>query len=208
MKIRYLGHSCFELLTNSGVRILTDPYRGVGYELPEGVQADIVTVSHGHFDHSYTQGVQAKTVLTTTEKQTLFGVEIEGIESYHDDAKGTLRGKNILYKITADGLTLCHMGDIGEPCSKALLAKIGKVDILFAPVGGNYTVDAVGAKAYIEGICPKAVVPMHYRPADGSLDIAGIQPFLRLFPEAVRLPEGEMEVDTATQGIYYMERVK
>ncbi len=207
MKIRYFGHSCFEIVTQKGVRILTDPYQGVGYALPCGLQADIVTVSHGHFDHSYTQGVAANRIVTALGKQASLGVDVEGIDSAHDEKGGALRGRNTIYKIQADGLTLCHMGDIGESCSVELLAKIGKVDILFLPVGGNYTVDAQGARAYIEGIRPKAVIPMHYKPADGSLDIAGIQPFLRLFPQAIHLPKGELDADENTNGIYYMERV-
>lgn len=52
MKIQYLGHSCFKLTESTGTTIVTDPYKGIGYDLPKGLTADAVTVSHGHFDHN------------------------------------------------------------------------------------------------------------------------------------------------------------
>ena len=52
MKITYLGHSCFSFESESGVKLITDPYTRVGYELPQGLTADVVLTSHGHFDHN------------------------------------------------------------------------------------------------------------------------------------------------------------
>lgn len=45
MKIEYLGHSCFRLQNERGIRIITDPYTRVGYELPDGLEAELVTTS-------------------------------------------------------------------------------------------------------------------------------------------------------------------
>ena len=59
MKIEYLGHSCFLMTTQLGTKLLTDPYTGIGYELPEQ-EADIVTCSHSHFDHAYLAAVRGK----------------------------------------------------------------------------------------------------------------------------------------------------
>ncbi len=208
MKVRYLGHSCFEFTAKDGSVLLTDPYTGVGYELPKGLTADIVTVSHGHFDHAYTQGVRASVIVKKKDEVAFGGIKIEGIESNHDDKQGALRGKNTIYKIRIDGLTVCHMGDIGEPCSSVLVEKIGEVDVLMLPVGGTYTVDGAGAMEYVKKIRPRVLLPMHYKPQDGSLDIAGIQPFLTLCKEYTRVADGEMEIDEHTDGIFYMERVK
>ena len=210
MKIRYLGHSCFEITGRNGVKLITDPYTKVGYELPQGLSADVLTLSHAHFDHSFMQAVKSKVVLAEAKVYHLDGVEIVGVESYHDPKKGALRGKNIIYKITIDGVTFCHMGDIGEACSKELVEKIGKVDVLLIPVGGTYTVDAFGAKEYIDKICPKAVIPMHYKPQDGALDIMGIQPFLDLYKDEPiqKIVGGVIQIDENTSGIIYMERVK
>ena len=53
MDIKWLGHSCFVLTSNSGVRLLMDPCDPqVGYSL-EPVEVDGVTCSHDHYDHNY-----------------------------------------------------------------------------------------------------------------------------------------------------------
>ncbi len=210
MKIRYLGHSCYEITANSGVKIITDPYTGVGYELPSGLTSDILTVSHGHFDHAYTQAVAAKRIFDKSGEYSVEDIRIRGVDCFHDPEQGALRGKNVIFVMEVDGITLCHMGDIGEECSSALVEKIGKVDVLLVPVGGTYTVDAVGAKRYVDEIAPKVVIPMHYRPADGSLDITDAKPFLSLFAKEniTCVYEGEALLDEATKGIIYMERVK
>ena len=77
MKIKYLGHSCFMIETSDGVSILTDPYKGVGYELPENLQADITLISHAHFDHNNIDAVKSKFVLQTAGKYELFGLKIK-----------------------------------------------------------------------------------------------------------------------------------
>ena len=56
MKIEYFGHSCFLMRSEGGVRFLTDPYTGVGYDMPRA-EAEYVTCSHGHFDHTFVEGV-------------------------------------------------------------------------------------------------------------------------------------------------------
>ena len=109
-----------------------------------------------------------------------------------------------------DDMTLCHMGDIGEECTQASVDRIGKVDVLLIPVGGTYTIDPIGAKKYIDAIAPKVVIPMHYKPQDGALDILGIQSFLQLYTkEEIRtVIDGVISIDASTSGIVYMERVK
>lgn len=181
MKIRYYGHSCFRLVTENGTSVVTDPYRNVGYELPIGIAADVVTVSHGHYDHDYTDGVAAKAILKEVATYIYDDVRFETIDTYHDGEHGRLRGKNSLFKIYADGFTLCHLGDLGEPPSRALLEKIGRADVLFVPIGGTYTIDAEQARSYMAAIAPKITIPMHFRPQDGTLDIETAQPFLDLF---------------------------
>jgi L-ascorbate metabolism protein UlaG (beta-lactamase superfamily) len=210
MKIRYLGHACFEVTSQSGVKVITDPYTKVGYELPKGLTADILTISHGHFDHNFTQAIDANHLVNKEGEYSIEGVEIRGVLSYHDAHMGALRGENVIYIVKMDGVTLCHMGDIGEECSEELAEEIGKIDVLFIPVGGTYTVDALGAKKHIERLQPKVVIPMHYKPEDGALDIADAQSFLNLYPteKVIYIDNGVVELDEKTKGIIYMKRVK
>lgn len=212
MKITYLGHACFQLTSSNGVTIITDPYTRVGYELPQGLSADIVTTSHGHFDHNYLSAVDTKHVISQIGAYAFEGVKIVGFETFHDNACGTLRGKNIVFTIEMDGLKICHLGDLGEDYREDIARKISDVDILLIPIGGTYTIDAMQAKKYVEGCKPRAVIPMHYRPTDGCLDITDSTPFLELFaPDKVqKILDGCLDVQVKELDnlplIMYIER--
>ena len=213
MTIKYFGHSCFEWTTQDGTKIVTDPFTKVGYELPKGIVADIVTLSHAHFDHNYLDGLGGYgEVLKNAGERILNGIRFIGIDTWHDPQEGKLRGKNVVFKATADGMTLCHLGDLGESCSQSLVDKIGKIDVLFLPIGGTYTLDHEQAFEYVERLAPKIVIPMHYRPKDGVLDIQDATPFLNLCEEKeVVYVAGETEITVedlqkARKKIIYMER--
>ena len=210
MKIEYYGHSCFLLTAKNGLRFVTDPFTGVGYEM-EKVRADYILCSHGHFDHAYFAGVQgAESIFSAAGEWNVDGMKIRGIATYHDDAKGAKRGGNIVYCFEEDNTVFCHMGDIGQPCSAELVSKIGKADLLCVPVGGTYTVDAAGALAYVQALNPKKVFPMHYRTRECTLDIAPLSEFLRLVEEKMQVRcaysyDTEREDDTKEE-IIVLER--
>ena len=198
MEIVYCGHSCFLLKTEAGTRIVTDPYTGVGYEMTP-VAADYVTCSHFHFDHGYTEGVRgAREVIAGAGEFVRGDVKIEGFAAFHDDVGGKKRGADTVYVSEADGLRVCHMGDIGEPCTPALAEKLGKIDVLLVPVGGTYTVDAKGALEYIGAIAPQVAVPMHYRSRGCTLDIDPVDVFVR---EAEKTREVVFAHGSSLQGV-------
>ena len=213
MKIRYLGHSCFQLINDAGTVLITDPYQGVGYEMPKKTSADIVTVSHDHFDHNYLAGVGGSPEWVQGEGiGECNNVQLEEIKTWHDPLEGKLRGKNTVYKITMDGITFCHMGDIGEACTENIVKKIGKVDVLLLPIGGTYTIDAEQAKDYIDMLAPEIAIPMHYRPGDGKLDIDGADKFLLQYSEEeIMRVVGEVSlskeyIENSIYKIIFMER--
>ncbi len=184
MKIQYLGHSCFKLTESTGTTVVVDPYKGIGYELPKGLTADAVTVSHGHYDHNNVSAIGGSPKRIDREGfYELPGVEITGVESYHDDEGGAARGKNVIFKFRMDGLEICHLGDIGEKCSSELLELLLPVNILLIPVGGNYTIDAELAKEYVDRIMPEIVIPMHYKTRNSNVDIEKAQSFLDMFDD-------------------------
>ena len=163
MKIRYLGHSCFMLTESTGTTIVTDPYGAIGYKMPS-VKADAVTVSHGHYDHNNVGAVKGSPVIFDEEgTYEIGGVDVTAIKSYHDDENGERRGDNLIFKFRMDGLEICHLGDLGEECSSALIEMLLPVHVLLIPVGGNYTIDAEQAKEYVDRIMPAIVIPMHYK---------------------------------------------
>ncbi len=180
MKIEYFGHSCVRLTVEDGTRILIDPYDGIGYPMPR-LRAEIVLCTHGHFDHHYLEGVEgAREVIEKVGSYDRGPVHIEGIAAFHDDVGGAKRGRDIVFVIEDGSARVCHMGDIGELPRADLLRAIGKVDLLFVPVGGTYTVDAEGALAYIEAVRPRVAMAIHYSCSGCSLDIAGIESLCKL----------------------------
>ena len=179
MQIRWHGHACFEI-TND-ITIVTDPHDGKSIGLPTpSVKGDIILVSHDHYDHNSVKTVEKEGSIVVRDlgKKTIRGIEIEGIESFHDEERGAKRGKNIIFKFKVDGITFCHLGDLGHVPDEELLEKIGKVDVLFIPVGGTFTIDADSAWETANLIDPKIIVPMHYKIQGLSLPISDVDPFL------------------------------
>lgn len=197
MKIEYLGHSCFKLTESTGTSIVCDPYdKSVGYGALR-VDADAVTVSHGHFDHNCVKAVGGKPIVIDSEcSRELDGVEINAIKSFHDTSRGKKRGENLIFKYRMDGIDVCHLGDLGENCSAELIDLLLPVNVLLIPVGGNYTIDAEMAKEYVDRIMPDIVIPMHYREKGCKIDIDKVDDFLDMFDEEQieDLDESELEL--------------
>ena len=179
LQIRWHGHSCFEI-TNE-VTVVTDPHDGRSIGIPApNVKGDIILVSHDHYDHNSVKSVDKEDskVVTDERKRTISGIQIEGVPTFHDEVRGTKRGKNIVYKFTIDGINFCHLGDLGHDLDKESINNIGQIDILFIPIGGTFTIDANQAWNIINKVKPKIVIPMHYKIGGLSLPIAGIDQFL------------------------------
>lgn len=195
MKIEYLGHSCFKLTESTGTSVICDPYdEAVGYDLPE-MSADAVTVSHHHYDHDAVKSVKGSPVIIDKEcSYDLPGVEINAIKSFHDGEEGKLRGGNLIFKFRMDGIDVCHLGDLGEECSSALIDELLPVNVLLIPVGGTYTIDAEMAKEYVDRIMPEVVIPMHYRDKGCKLDIDKVDAFLNLFDDVEEADESSIEL--------------
>ncbi len=179
LQIRWHGHSCFEL-TND-ITLVTDPHDGKSIGLPPpSVTGDIILVSHDHFDHNSVKTVEKEDskIVTDERKRTIYNVQINGYPSYHDESHGEKRGKNVIYKFTYDGITFCHLGDLGHELDEKTIHQIGDVDILFIPIGGTYTIDADKAWNVVKKINPKITIPMHFKLEGLSLPISSIDPFL------------------------------
>ncbi len=186
MKIQYLGHSCFRIISSYGTAIICDPYKAemIGFSMPR-VSCDIVTISHHHDDHDCIAEVAGNPAIL--EKEVYLAaddVAIESMKCWHDDKHGKLRGENYVFCFSVDGLKVVHMGDVGE-LNEELAARLYGCDVLLIPVGGVYTIDAKGAKWYIDRIQPKIVLPMHYKSAQHKLQIDPLEKFTNLFDQSV-----------------------
>lgn len=184
MQITWLGQSSFkiEAKTTLGntVTIITDPYNdSVGLKMPRS-KADIVTVSHGHFDHNNLEAVKGEPfIIQNPGEYETKGVFIYGVETYHDDKKGAERGPSTVYRIDVEDLTLAHLGDLGHTLENGQLELLEGVDILMIPVGGVYTIDAKKAMDVISQIEPRIVLPMHYKIPGIKVNFDGIDKFCK-----------------------------
>jgi L-ascorbate metabolism protein UlaG (beta-lactamase superfamily) len=165
VKIKWLGHACFLITSEKGLKIITDPYKSgdpINYgEINES--ADVVLVSHEHFDHSNTAAIKGTPVVIKTPGiSEVKGINFKGIPAFHDETGGSKRGKNTIFVFEMDGIRICHLGDLGHNLSDKEIADIGKIDVVFIPIGGLYTIDCVVATEVISKLSPKITIPMHY----------------------------------------------
>ena len=180
MKIKWLGHASFLITSDSGMKIITDPYipdERLHYgEINES--ADAVTVSHDHFDHGNVAAVKGAPQAVKGDAE-IKGIKFRGIATSHDASGGKERGSNTIICFEVDGVKVCHLGDLGHELTTEQAAQAGAVDVLLLPVGGLYTIDATVASKVTEQLKPKVVIPMHFRNSKCDFPIAGVDEFLR-----------------------------
>jgi len=182
MTLTWYGHSCFKIVGSGGqITVITDPFdKSVGLTPPRG-NADIVTISHGHFDHNNIKALSGQPfVVDSPGEYEIKGVKITGCQSFHDNKQGEERGTNTIYLIEVDKIKICHLGDLGQDSlNDSQLEAIGAADILLAPVGGDKTIDAGKAVKIAEQIEPAIIIPMHYHLPNLKFKLAKVDDFLK-----------------------------
>jgi L-ascorbate metabolism protein UlaG (beta-lactamase superfamily) len=192
MRIRWYGQSAF--LISAERTVFVDPFgdmqrlaeRGMQFDYPpiEGVETDLLLVTHEHGDHNGIDVVGGSPQILRSTAGTFDSPlgEVIAVASEHDDAAGTKRGPNTIFRFALGGLRLCHFGDFGQAALRVEQQRaIGEVDLLFLPVGGGATVGGEPAAAIVRALRPRLVVPMHYRtdavnfldPPDAFFDALG-----------------------------------
>ena len=165
MLIRHIGHAEFLIETESGVRIITDPYdASCGYPLKE-TAADVALVSHHHHDHDAVENLKGEPRIIDTAGVFTpeADVRITAVRGFHDDAGGSKRGETLLFLIETEGLKIAHLGDLGCMLNSEQLEILKKPDVLMIPVGGLYTIDAKQAKETAAQLGARIILPMHFR---------------------------------------------
>lgn len=185
MHVRWYGQSAFALVAGDN-SVFIDPFgdmesaraRGMAWTYPAiaDATADLLLVTHEHGDHNAIQmvsGVKQTIRSSAGTFDTPIG-RVVGIASEHDSVAGTQRGANVIFVFETGGIRACHMGDFGQAELRAEQQEaIGKIDMLFVPVGGMATIDGRAAAELVEQLDPSWVVPMHYRtPAISFLETA------------------------------------
>ena len=180
MNIIWYGHSCFKIQSKDLV-LVTDPFdKSVGLR-PPSCRADIVTVSHQHYDHNNTAVIKDNPfIIDGPGEYEIKGVAIWGVSSFHDNCQGAERGTNTIFVIEIEGIRICHLGDLGQDSLvNGQLEKIGAVDILMIPVGGVFTIGWGKANGVISQIEPRIIIPMHYKIPGLNLKIDTLDKFVQ-----------------------------
>jgi len=140
------------------------------------VVPDVVTVSHEHVDHNQVDKVAGKPLVLrglveggrdfARIDQTVRGVRVFAVPTFHDEQQGGQRGKNAVFVFEFDGLRVAHLGDLGQPLSEAQVKQIGPVDVIMIPVGGKFTIFGAEADQVVAQLRPRLlVIPMHFKTA-------------------------------------------
>jgi L-ascorbate metabolism protein UlaG (beta-lactamase superfamily) len=180
--IEFLGHATFKIRGSS--LVYTDPYKIGG-----GQPADLILITHSHFDHCSPEDVRKIAGQNTTivasrdcaeslrglagrfvglspcEKVEVRGVSVEAVPAYNIDKSFHPKASNWNgYVFVLDGTRYYHPGDTDKIPEMNDL----RVDVAFLPVGGTYTMDFREAAAVVSILDPKAAIPMHYGEVIGS----------------------------------------
>jgi L-ascorbate metabolism protein UlaG (beta-lactamase superfamily) len=206
MKLRWYGQSAF-LLSGEQRRVFIDPF-AIAADSPlagrwpfppiEGVEADLLLVTHDHRDHNGVAAIGGDPVVLDKPGTHSSPVgDVVGIASEHDAVAGTQRGPNTIFRFALDGTTVAHFGDFGQPALRPeQRGALGDVDVLILPIGGGPTIAPDAAVALVREVQPALVVAMHYRtpggldfldPPDAFLDAMGAR--------VARLETSEAEVE-------------
>lgn len=200
ISVTWHGHACFEVDGEQGT-VIMDPFRGTGLPEPTA-KADVVLCSHSHGDHNNPDPVckQSGVVLVGfVGKREVTGIQITGVSTYHDDAKGDQRGANSVYVFSVDGVTFCHLGDIGHLLSENQVKEIASIDVLFVPVGGFFTIGPDEAISIISRLKPKIVVPMHY-------NISGMAPMFSKLHGVADFLKGKRNVNKINKASFTVSK--
>ncbi len=198
--LAYYGHSCF-VVDFDGYKVAFDPYDESvpGYK-PLNISANEVLCSHEHFDHHYLDAV------TMTHSNEGRPFSLTEIESFHDPEEGRLRGKNTIRILDAGGFRIAHFGDIGCRPSLKQMELLGNLDAALIPIGGTYTLDANEAKALMDELRPKTIIPMHYRLGQYGFDVLEpLDDFTKLYDHVNYVDSKSLTIDKSMQGVYVLD---
>jgi L-ascorbate metabolism protein UlaG (beta-lactamase superfamily) len=200
LDVTWLGHGCFRLRGRAAAAV-TDPYPpAIGLKL-QRLDANLVTVSHEHENHNYTQVMRDAYEIRGPGEYEVAGISVIGVPAYHDSEKGAKHGRNTIYLIEIDDVRVCHLGDLGHLLDDAEAEAISAPDVLLVPVGGRTTINAAQAAGVVRQLEPRYVVPMHYAIPGLKLELDPLDRFLKEMAVAASEPQPKLSVQ-ASSGEY------
>ena len=198
-EIRWYGHNCFRIRGKDAV-VLTDPVgKDTGYSLAR-TTADVVTISSERPEHANLNAIKPEfDTVTGPGEYEMHEVFITGIRTHLDEEKGKVRGHNTVYLIEMDGMTFCHLGDLGHALGEDDTEAIGDVDVLLVPAG-SATLDPAKAAEITSQLSPKVVIPMQFATSSGDRSLANLENFCRNLGVSVPEPTEKLSLKASDLG--------
>ncbi|HKV87424.1 MAG TPA: MBL fold metallo-hydrolase [Candidatus Dormibacteraeota bacterium] len=193
MDVTWLGHGCFRL-RGRGAAVVTDPYPPAAGLKLQRLDADLVTVSHEHDNHNYTQVVREAYEIRGPGEYEVSGVSVIGVPTFHDSEKGARHGRNTVFLIEIDDVRICHLGDLGHKLGDAEAEAVSSPDVLLVPVGGKSALTAAQAAEVVRQLEPRYVVPMHYAIPGLKLELDSVDRFLKEMGVPASEPQPKLTV--------------
>ena len=209
MQITFIAHATFLFELSDGRRIILDPYQGDTFRgrfryPPFVTKVDFAVITHEHIDHNYVGDLEGTPVIVRNDWRD-GGLCITSHFAWHDKFGGTKFGGGVLMKvIEADGLRIAHLGDCGEILTDAQIESLGRIDVLFIPTGGFYTIDGDEAADLARRIGARTTIPCHYGSPLCSLPIEGPERFLAHFDDVTHWPTPTADAASLPEGIVVM----
>jgi L-ascorbate metabolism protein UlaG (beta-lactamase superfamily) len=196
--IEYFGHNFFQITSNRGTKIITDPIAPGMYPTPV-VTPHVVTVGREHPNHNYVELAKGNPVILrglgsygaewNKISTTVRDVLIYNIPVYQQAFGAALKGAAFVFDLGV--VCIAHLGDLSHPLTPEQIKAFGKVDVAMIPIGGTFTMPPDTAREVLGQLKPKIAIPMHYRE-----DMSLIAMFLKGFPNR-RLPNNTLVISKA-----------
>lgn len=206
--LTWLGQSTFVMDTSTGLKALLDPTNPGAYKPAPVGGLDVVTITHEHPDHNYIQMATGSPAIirglasdaVAKIDQTVKGVRIRTVASFHDPQQGAQRGKNAIFVFELPGLRVVHLGDLGHKLDAQQVSAIGPADVLMIPVSGGPTIDPKTAVEVAQQLSAKVVIPMHFGTAamsGGSFRLGGVDEFLKVLEPGTKVVQAGHSITLA-----------
>jgi L-ascorbate metabolism protein UlaG (beta-lactamase superfamily) len=168
--VQYFGHNFFQITTDQGTKIVTDPLAPGMYPTPS-LEPHAMTIGREHPNHNYVQlahgnplilrGLAANGAEWNRVSTKVREVSISNIPIYQNGVVGAIKGSAFLFEL--ETLCIVHLGDLSHTLTPEQMQQIGRVDIALLPIGGVYTMGPETAREVLQQLQPKIAIPMHYR---------------------------------------------